>query len=448
MNNTIDVLLINPHEWHTPVHYYALPELSFPIGLGYIATILKDHGFNVKIWDLGMAPTMSEIVTTIKEFSPKIVGISAMTSNFPSAIKVAHLTKSVNQEILVVLGGIHPTFEYEGCLRNFSCVDVVVLYEGEYTMLELTQCHMEGSRNYEDVKGIAYRDGGEIKRTTSRPIIEDLDSLPFPDRDLSIKPLSAEQTTMLSSRGCPYNCRFCSTMRYWGRLYRYRSPSNIADEIEFLHDKYHVIEVNFVDDLFTIPRSRTIEFCRELQRRGLSIEWTCSTRVNTVDKELLEIMRESGCKTIFYGLESIEDEALRAMNKKITRQQIEEAIQNTKKVGIKPIEAFILGLPRESPKSLQEKIEFIRLTSPLRPNLCILKLFMNTEFHTNPHKYGIHVYIPPIGSFYGDLNTYALDHTDDGIYPDDILLTWLEAFKLYKPIQWLEIPSPKVLWRD
>jgi len=449
MKNGIDVLLINPHEWQTPIHYYALPELSYPLGLGYIATILKNHSFNVKIWDLGMAPKTSQIIATLKELSPKIVGISAMSSNFHSAIKVAHLVKSVNQDILVVLGGIHPTFEYEHCLRNFSCMDVIVLYEGEYTMLELTQYYyMEGSRSYDAIKGIAYRDGEEIKRTPSRPIIANLDGLPFPDRDLSIKPLSAKGTTMLSSRGCPYSCHFCSTSLYWGHRYRYRSPSNLVDEMEFLHDKYRIIEFNFVDDLFTIPRSRIIEFCRELQRRHLQIEWSCSTRVDAVDAELLEIMKESGCKKIFYGLESIEDEALRAMNKRISRKQIEEAIEATKRVDIKVIEAFILGLPNQSLKGLQEMIQFLRSTSPLRPNLCILKLHMNTEFHANPHKYGIHVYTPPSGSFYGNLNTYALDHTNNSVYPSDILLTLLDTFKLYSPIAWLEIPSPKVLCED
>lgn len=384
-----------------------------------------------------------------------------MTSCFPSAAKLARLVKGILPETLVVLGGIHPTFVYEHCLRNMPNVDFVVLGEGEYTMLELTQAYLNGPDNYEGICGLAFRQDGQIYRTPPRERIKNLDSLPFPNWELSLTPPQTimqyafkthssgtkRVATILASRGCPYSCHFCSTSLYWGHFYRARSPQNIVDEIEFLQDKYQINVVNFCDDLFTIPRTRTVGFCQELLQRGLRIEWTCSTRVDAVDLELLQLMKESGCSTIFYGLESLSDAALKRINKKTSRAQIEAAISATTKAGIKVVEAFILGLLGETITDLQEKIDFVRRTSPetlYRPNFTILKLFTNTEFHTNPDKYGIHPYEPPSESFYENLNVQALDHTDCGIYPRDILGVKLEILKAYHPLFWVEIPAPTV----
>lgn len=445
----LDVLLINPNDWRTPLHYF-MPSPNYPLGLGYIGTILKNTGYKTKIWDLGLAPSWKKVRRTIEALNPKIAGISAMTNNFPSAVKLARLIKSINPDILTVMGGIHPTFACREILKKNPAVDVICFHEGEYTMLDLTQAHF-GNEDLAQIEGIAFRKNDKATCNSPKQPIQDLDKLPFPDRDLSLIPITKLRElddfsfTIIASRGCPYRCSYCSTSNYWG-IYRFRSPINVVDEIEWLEDKYGMGKIKFLDDVFTLRRNWVLELCREIKNRGLDVEWSLSTRVDLVNQSLLKAMKNAGCKAIFYGLESLNDPTLQSIRKGTTKNQIAKTIRQTKEAGIEYVEAFMLGLPREGQKDLKEKMEFITQTrSKLdRANFCILKLLPQTEIHSNPESDGIYPYSPPVSSYYGGLGVYTLKQTES-LKPQHILESILLPYlDLHRPLPWYQVPTPQI----
>jgi radical SAM superfamily enzyme YgiQ (UPF0313 family) len=310
--------------------------------------------------------SFEEFRSELGKRQPDIVGITSTTLTYKSGLKIAKIAKEVCPNCLTVMGGPHVTFwDYEA-LQECPELDVVVRREGENTLLELVQ-RVEADEGFQDVLGITYRKKGKTVRNPDRPYIENLDELPFPARHLWPMERLREYEDILylaASRGCVYWCEFCSTVRMHGRKYRMRSTKNVVDELEFLHKTYGVNKFTFCDDAFTVDQARTQELCREIMKRGLKITWNCGTRVDMLTKELLFKMKEAGCISMWFGVESGSQQVLDAMKKGISPELTTQVFGWVMEVGLKPVPNVILGFPGETMKSAWETIKFVEKISP------------------------------------------------------------------------------------
>ena len=331
-----------------------------PLGLGYIAALLRKHGISVEIVDCTFIK-QKEALTKIIDSKPKIIGIQSMYSMKEKSLELAGLLRDHCE--LLVAGGALPTTDPEAFLGDF---DVAVVGEGEQTMLELVDQFMNGA-DFSQVRGIVYRDKGtrQIIRTASRGLNGDIDSFPYPTRDLFdndgykrfyAKKFGYTTTAVMTSRGCPFSCDFCSKPVF-GNEFRSREASEVVEEIEEVISLGYS-RIWFADDCFTLDRNRLIGICNEIIKRGLKIGWECLSRVDTLDPETVELMKRAGCVRMFFGIESGNDSVLALMKKQITIKQVRKALFLCKTNGIKAGAFFIVGYPGENDKTVLETIKF------------------------------------------------------------------------------------------
>jgi anaerobic magnesium-protoporphyrin IX monomethyl ester cyclase len=331
-----------------------------PLGLGYIASFLMQHGFPVDVLDCTFM-SQKDALKQVKDSNPKIIGIQSMFSMKDKTLEIARLLRK-NCELLIA-GGPLPTTNPEAFLKDF---DVVILGEGEQTMLDLVRASEKGN-DISSVPGIVYVDqkSREIKRTVQRKMIKDLDKVPFPARELFdnysykkyyLKKFGYTITTVMTSRGCPFTCDFCSRPVF-GNEFRSRTATNIVDEIEKVISMGYD-RVWFADDCFTLNRQRLIEVCAEITKRQVKVGWECLSRVDTLDSKLVKRMKQAGCLRIFFGIESGDDSILARMGKNITAKNAEEAVRLCNAQGVKVGAFFILGYPGENEETLLKTIKF------------------------------------------------------------------------------------------
>ncbi len=329
-----------------------------PLGLGYIAAFLRRQGISVQLIDCTFLK-QEEALERIRLSRPKIVGIQVMFSMKEKALQMAELLRKDCE--LLVAGGPLPTSDPEEFLGTF---DAVVVGEGEETMLELAHATQSGT-DLRNVKGIALKEKDEMKMTPHRSYIHDLDAVPFPSREFFdnaayknyyLMNFGYTITSIITSRGCPFKCDFCSRPVF-GNRFRSRTALNIVDEVEAVHGLgYH--EIWFADDCFTLDRKRLLGICDELIRRHLSIGWECLSRVDTVDIVIAQKMRQAGCTRVFFGIESGNDSILKIMKKQATVKQAKEAVNIFKKAGIRVGAFFILGYPGENDSTIMDTVRF------------------------------------------------------------------------------------------
>lgn len=334
----------------------------------YIAGILEKNNYGVKILDAYLERlNQVQISKRVLSYKPDIIGITTDSANYYESLKIAKLIKNISNAI-VVLGGPHASIRPNQMIL-YPEVDIVVFGEGEYTMLEIVQ-RIENKMSLENCLGCYAKENNKILYNIPRPRIKDLDEIPMPTRHLlpyhkyprnySIGGLTPPVDTINTSRGCPYNCAFCSSRIIWGKKYIYRTPKNVVNEIEYLIKNYGTKGIYFREDNFTLKRSHVLGICKELQRRNIKIEWECSSRVDIVDRELLKIMHESGCKAIWFGIESGSDKTLEKISKGITVKKSREAIKLTREANIKAGGSFIIGIPGESMEDIKKTIDLIK----------------------------------------------------------------------------------------
>ena len=338
-----------------------------PLGIAYLGAVLEKAGLSVKLLDCRLAKA-KDIIHEIE--GAEIVGISAPSVLVKGVLELAGYAKRLGK--ITVVGGPHATISPDFFFRNREgWVDFVVRGEGEYTLLELVQ-RLSNEEDWKEVKGISYVKDGEIVHTPDRPIIKNLDDLPFPARHLFPmeeylrrwkKTIGYTILNLLSSRGCPYSCFFCSK-EVFGKVYRTRSAKNVVDEVELIAEEYAPDHLFFNDDIFTLNRRRVLQICNELMERELKVDWGCESRVDTVDCELLKAMKKSGCTRIAYGVESGSQRILDILKKKATVEQIKRATSLTKKVGIQVVHYLIIGTPGETMEDIELTKRLIRETKP------------------------------------------------------------------------------------
>lgn len=344
-----------------------------PLGIAYLAaSIIKERGDDVEILDAEALNLSSQEVQ--KHVSARNYDVIGITMTTPGYFRVIELVKSIHEvsDASIHVGGPHPTVMPIETLHDNHEIDIAVLGEGEKTIVDVLNT-IERDGDLSEVKGIAYREGDKIIVTEKRPFIKELDTIPMPARHLLPMHLyrpapsyykKLPSYAVISARGCPFRCTFCCSL--FGRKLRSHSPERICDEMEYLMDEYGAKEIIFRTDTFTINRNHTVDLCQEIIRRGLHkrIEWTCETRVNVVDKPLLELMRKAGCWEIHYGVETGSQRLLDLIQKDITLEQVKQAFKWTQEAGIAIKAFFMLGLPTETREDSSNTIKFSKQLNP------------------------------------------------------------------------------------
>jgi radical SAM superfamily enzyme YgiQ (UPF0313 family) len=340
---------------------YPLTEApSPPLGLCYAAAACQAAGATVIILDYIVSRyTPEKLKIALDDFCPDAVGINSVSMNFHQAMEIIREVKRCNADIVTLMGGPHVSFDVARTLSRYPDLDLIVIGEGEKTLLELIPAIKQPAA-LSKISGIAFRRGDELIITPPRPFITDLDSLPLPARDLLH--LSRYQAlgfpvSIVTSRGCPNRCIFCLGRHMVGPTPRYRSPACVVDEIE------HILAIGFdrinvADDLFAANSKRVQALCAEIDRRGVRFAWSAFARVNTVDQEMLKAMRAAGCDSISFGIESGDPEMLKQIKKGITLDQAKRAVGFSKQAGLRTHASFMVGLPGESAMTLARTRSF------------------------------------------------------------------------------------------
>ncbi len=385
MENT-KILFINP-----PIRgsiNSGLDNLKVPLGLAYIASFLRKYGFkNVKILDAkaegivrkidediahyGM--TYKKLKEYVKDYRPDIVGIHcAYTVYEKDVLKVAEIIKSIDKNILVVVGGAHVSASPESILKSEN-VDIAVKGEGEVTFYEIAKRYSENG-NLKNIDGTVTREKKKIIYNNHRKLIKNLDDIPFPARDLldmekyinhplnHIGTMRKPATDVITSRGCPFNCVFCSIHTIWGKNWRGRSAKNVVDEIEFLMNEYGIRQIRFQDDNISLDKKRMHEICDEIINRNLNIKWDTPNGIAiwTMDEELLKKMKKSGYYRLAPSIESGSQDTIQFIKKPIDYEHVQNILKSANKVGLWTVSPFIIGFPYETMVDIRKTIDYAK----------------------------------------------------------------------------------------
>lgn len=336
----------------------------FPLGIGYLAAALKSnhdvaaHHYNK------MRQAREDIPRQVRAFQPDVIGFTCSTFNRGFVKEMIRVLRKMDCQTTIVVGGVHASFCYGQILKHYGA-DVVVIGEGDVTICDLCDA-LEQGRPLAVVEGIAYLAGKKVTLNPSRQSLRNLDDLPLPDYSFA-KPFidRSGMAFMITSRGCPVRCTFCSTSSYWGQSVRMNSVTRVVDEMEMLVSTFKVKKIFFHDDTFNLGVSRVIEICREILRRGIDVDWGCSCRVNPVSEEMLRIMVQAGCRHICWGIESGSVEMLKQIDKKISLAQIRNAYELSSKFSnVMSTGAFaMVGNPGETLETIEETVGFLNSTS-------------------------------------------------------------------------------------
>jgi radical SAM superfamily enzyme YgiQ (UPF0313 family) len=407
--STPKLLLIEPPFYRLFKDTYAL--VKYPLSLGYLAAAVKTKTrWEVRVYNADFAPTSDpfevtyfkdrgfrqylnslhdisgniwrEIREVVSSFEPTVVGISAKSANFASAVQVAHIVKAVSPRIRVVVGGPHPTTVREAVLDAAS-IDMAVMGEGEETLVELLSA-IETGKEIGGVRGLIYRDGAQPVATPSRPFMTDLDSLPFPHafarevlQDFADYPPRAF-SGIFSTRGCPFNCLFCGSKNIWGRKTRFRSPENVAAEMLRLREM-GVEHIHFEDDTFGVTPAYLRAICEAIRRQCPGISWSCELHVRLVSEENIALMKAAGCRMIQLGFESGNDEILKTIRKGFTVSEALRACRIIDHQGVQLQTFFMGGFPQETGESLTDTLRVIESLSCHKVIYSIFTPYPGTE---------------------------------------------------------------------
>jgi len=383
-----DVLLIQP-PLPPPLNAYVTDMvLTPPLGLCYIASCLKDS-YQVAIVDAAIL-NLDEKATkdAIKKEHPKILGITATTFTYKSALKIAQTAKRLNKDAHTILGGPHVTFTAEEAAKN-PHVDYVVRHEGEVTMKQLSDFLLRRKGRLEDIKGITYRKGDGLVSAPPQPLIENLDALPFPSRDLTPLHLYKIPASIITSRGCPSQCIFCAAGAMSGQRYRVRSPGNIVEEAKVMLKEMNPGFFFVADDTFTIFHDRVRAICKQFKELG--IRWVCESRVNTVTEEIVEELAAAGCFAMQFGVESGSQKVLNSILKGITIEQVRRAVKWCLEAGIIPVCSFMAPHPEDGWETVKETEDFMNELKGLGAQIYVSLTtpFPGTSLYKNAKELGI-----------------------------------------------------------
>lgn len=374
--------------------------LEYPIYLAYIVAVLEDAGVDVGFID-GVMEEMSigDFSEAAAKMKPDLVVIECSTPSIAYDLETARAVKESVGGASVALIGSHATFFHEEILRANEAVDAICRGEAEITVKELALC-LAGREDLSEVEGLSFRKAGRVLVNPPRPLIQDLDSLPFPARHIvrhdgyRAAIYSGDcPTAMVSSRGCPYHCIYCLWPEtLYGHKFRARSAENVVDEMEHVVRDYGVDEIYFDDDCLTLNKKRVLDMCQLLLERRVDVKWIVQSRVDTVDREMLTVMKEAGCHYILFGVESGSSKMLDIMKKRISLDRVREAFRNCRELGIRSQAFFLFGIPGETQETIEETIEFAKEIEADSTQFAIAIPHPGTELYEICTKHGWLVY--------------------------------------------------------
>jgi anaerobic magnesium-protoporphyrin IX monomethyl ester cyclase len=370
-----------------------------PLGLLYIASSIKENRNDDVVVIDAFCENLDkdELVSRIVSHNPDVVGFNCSTHTFIDTLDVLRELKHSLDNVITVLGGYHATFTSRRILNEYEFIDFLIKGEGEESFVELLD-HLESGDPLSEIPGLGFKHDGIIVNNDFQ-LIQDLDSIPFPDRDfvadidygyahqgISLTP--GKFTTICTSRGCPFRCTYCSCTALSKGKWRKRSSKNVVDELKVLSDQGYETCV-FVDDSFTQDRKRVREICRLIRENDIRMRLYCEGRVDRANLDLLKDMKRSGFDVIYFGAESASEEVLEYYNKRTNPNQIREAVNNAKKAGMLAVTSYIVGAPVETREDIDLTIDLIKETRPHGIQMNILDCLVGTPIWDNLETNGI-----------------------------------------------------------
>jgi len=365
------VLLVVPH-YADRISKVAQTTIGPPLGLAYLAAVLKRQNIDVNILDANaLRLTDRETVDRIVQAQPGILGFSAVTPTVDQCAAIAGAARNVLPDSTIILGGPHATSVPKPTIARFPVFDLLVRGEADFRFAEIVQT-IAANKSVFDHKGVTGKDSdGNIVSTDDDEQNIDIDSLPLPARELLpmhryIGPDGGRMTTMVATRGCPHGCTYCLVPQLFNRRLRVRRPAGVVDEMEHCHTNYGTKNFNFIDDTFTTKQDWVRELCGEMIDRGIpkTMRWLCLTRVDMVDRDLLALMKAAGCYKVEFGIESGDENVLTSVDKGINAQQVKQAFGWAREVGLETLGFVILFFPDETPDSLNATRDLVFATDP------------------------------------------------------------------------------------
>jgi len=344
---------------------------KFPIALGYLTAISKDFG-RIFISDESIGERSEE---KIKSVEPDVICITSTTPSFDRAVEIMRFAKEfaneIDKETKIIVGGVHATFQPNDALQY---ADIVVRGEGEITLTEI----LEG-KDLKEIKGISFKHDGKIVHNKERELIENIDAIPFPAYDFfNLK--KYDMMSMITSRGCTFNCSYCCATRFWRCKVRFRSVENVLDELELIQNLgFKKIKIH--DSTFTLDLERVKKICNGIVKRKIDLRWSCETRPDKLNEETLDLMKKSGCVLICMGVDSASNEVLKKNKRFVNLYQAKKVFEYAKKIGIRTRAYIVFGLEGETKKSVEETIKFLREVMPDQIMLSLATAYPGTELY-------------------------------------------------------------------
>ncbi|MCK4325597.1 radical SAM protein [bacterium] len=411
------------------------PPLAFPLGLAYIAKVLLEDGLDVEVLDFNaLRLSQAEAKAKISEITFDVVGITGMITEFNEVDWICKYIGTQNKNCTIILGGGLASVSPEIVLANLN-VDVVVIGEGEETVRELANAIKNNRRELSSIKGISFKKDNKIIHNPTRESIQNLDSIPFPARDLFLVDVYLKEVkisnwmfgreckmlNIISSRGCPYHCIYCDHS-IWGHKFRQRSPENIIKELKVLKEKYQIEAFNFVDDIFLLDRKFVFTFCDLLTKENMGLYWMCNVRASLVDGEILEKLKESGCTTLGFGIESLSDKILKEMNKGVTAKQQMRALRLSQKHGFRLLTYSMIGMFNETEKTALETLKNYRRLG-ITTSFSFVTPIINTPLYKEAKKRG-KIEIPELEMLrkWGNWNNNLVVNLTNNLSTEELIL--------------------------
>ncbi|MDD5355951.1 MAG: radical SAM protein [Candidatus Omnitrophica bacterium] len=426
------VLLINPSQER--VYGIKIMPAYPPLGLLYIGTVLKRSGHQVRLVDIDTENINEDRFKEVfKEFNPEAVGISSVTPTIKDALKWARTSKEI-KNVPVIFGGIHATIATDEIIEN-NCVDIVVVGEGEETVDDLFKELEQPAPKLRNVKGIWFKEENRPVICDRRSLIDDLDTIPFPDIALIKNPnafmppdaTSLPVATIITSRGCPGECSFCCVKQIFTRKFRARSVENIIREIKKLVIEDGIKEIHIADDTFTLIKQRVLDFCKEVKQQNIKVnfQFMNGLRADFVDRDILMALKGIGFKTVGYGVESASPDILKNIKKSIPLDTTRKVFKLSKELGFEIWAFLIFGLPGESERTIRQTINFTKEIDPDFAKFFILKPYPGSEVYKQFKKDNL-----LLSNNYDDYGIYTKPvHRLPGLDPERIIYWQKRAFR-------------------
>lgn len=423
------ILLIDP-----PFKSFAgIFSLYFPLGLTYVAGAAKKAGHDCKILDMDAAepkegslnftreyesynsyiqalnapehPTWQLLRRLVKQHNPDLIGITALTTKFGSAIQTARFCKQVLPQVPIVMGGAHASTMPDLCMQ-IDEVDYVLRGESDESFPALLEA-LQNRCSFAEVGSLSWRNQGKVEHNPDLAFAENLDELALPDRSALLNPenySSEDMGVILTSRGCPFRCSYCFHM--WEKKVRYRSPASVIEEILEVHRQYGTTQFSIKDDSFTVQKKHVLALCEAFKKLPFKLTFNCTTRVDLLDEELLTAMKESGCAQVSLGIESGSASVLKETDKDITLDQVLKAAEMLNRHRLFWTGYFMIGLPRETEEDIKKTMQFLKKVKPFYGGLGVYNPFPRTKLFSQGVELGLLDPQPPLEHF---LNTNPKD---------------------------------------